>query len=231
MNFYNILLSLNFWIYTKYFFISEKPVDACNPSPCGQNSICRTTSNGAVCSCQQGMTGSPPYCMPECIISADCITQLACVNNKCRDPCPGTCGQNAKCQVINHNPICSCASGFTGDPYTRCNEYRDEIPKIPTNACVPTPCGPNSDCKVINENAACSCLPSFIGTPPGCRPECTINTECSSNKACMNNKCSDPCPGSCGNNARCSVINHTPSCSCDSGFTGDPFRGCFLAPG
>lgn len=176
------------------------------------------------------MIGSPPYCMPECILSADCDLQLACINYKCQDPCPGTCGQSAKCQVINHNPICSCSSGFTGDPYTRCIEYRDE-PIVPINSCLPTPCGPNSECKVVNQNAACSCLPNFIGTPPGCRPECTINTECPSNSACMNNKCADPCPGSCGNNARCSVINHTPSCSCDSGYTGDPFRGCIPAPG
>lgn len=42
------------------------------------------------------------------------------MKQKCRDPCPGTCGVNARCQVINHNPICTCKAGFTGDPFVTC---------------------------------------------------------------------------------------------------------------
>lgn len=30
------------------------------------------------------------------------------------------CGVNAQCQVVNHNPICSCYNGYTGDPFVRC---------------------------------------------------------------------------------------------------------------
>lgn len=176
------------------------------------------------------MIGQPPFCKPECVVSAECNLQQACLNNKCRDPCPGTCGQNTNCQVINHNPICSCLNGFTGDPFTRCNVIPIEKPR-PTNPCQPSPCGPNSECKVIGETPACTCLSNYIGAPPNCRPECSINSECPTNKACMRQKCEDPCPGSCGLNAKCSVINHTPSCSCDTGFTGDPFRDCFPTPG
>lgn len=54
------------------------------------------------------------------MISADCPQDKSCINNKCKDPCPGTCGINARCNIVNHNPICSCASGFTGDPFVRC---------------------------------------------------------------------------------------------------------------
>lgn len=32
-------------------------------------------------------------------------------------------------------------------------------------------------------------------------------------------------------NARCTVINHTPSCSCEIGYTGDPFTNCVLKQG
>lgn len=205
---------------------AEPPRDPCNPSPCGQNSVCRVANGVAVCACQQGMIGNPPSCHPECLSSAECPLQQACLNQKCGDPCPGTCGQNANCQVINHNPICSCTSGFTGDPFTRCFKPPTEIQRDPVNPCAPSPCGPNSDCKVINDSPACSCLANYIGTPPSCRPECTLNQECEINKACMKQKCIDPCPGSCGINARCSVINHTPSCSCDIGYTGDPFTSC-----
>lgn len=138
---------------------------------------------------------------------------------------------NVECQVINHRPICSCAPGHTGDPFTRCYKIPIEQSKKPENPCIPTPCGPNSECKVVGESPACSCLPTFLGTPPNCRPECSINSECPAHQACMNQKCVDPCPGSCGINTQCTVINHTPSCTCDSQYTGDPFQGCVRIQG
>lgn len=104
-------------------------------------------------------------------------------------------------------------------------------PPVPTNPCIPSPCGPNSECRVHGDSPACSCSLNYIGTPPNCRPECTINPECPSHLACINQKCADPCPGSCGSNAQCSVINHTPICTCITGYTGDPFTGCLLIQG
>lgn len=100
--------------------------------------------------------------------------------------------------------------------------------KIPQNLnpCEPSPCGANALCQVRGESPACSCLPNFVGIPPNCRPECLINPECASQLACVNQKCRDPCLGSCGQHATCSVINHNPVCSCIAGFTGDPFAGC-----
>lgn len=97
---------------------------------------------------------------------------------------------------------------------------------MPVNPCQPSPCGPNSVCQVRGETPACSCLENYIGAPPNCRPECVINPECSSELACINQKCRDPCPGSCGANAICKVVNHNPVCSCTPGFLGDPFTGC-----
>lgn len=66
--------------------------------------------------------GSPPSCRPECVVSSECPTNRACVNQKCADPCPGICGQNARCETINHSPICSCNQRYTGDPFVRCFE-------------------------------------------------------------------------------------------------------------
>lgn len=57
-----------------------------------------------------------------------------------------------------------------------------------------------------------------------------INTDCNANKACMANKCLDPCPGTCGNNAKCQTINHIPMCTCLAGYTGDPFKYCQIIP-
>ncbi|KAG8232833.1 hypothetical protein J437_LFUL013159, partial [Ladona fulva] len=208
-----------------------EPVEAskepCNPSPCGPNSICREVDGHAVCSCMTGFIGSPPTCHPECVSSAECPLQQACLGQKCRDPCPGTCGQNARCQVVNHNPICSCSPGMTGDPFVRCyTKQLDTTPAPPTDPCRPSPCGPNSECHVRGESPACSCLNGYIGLPPNCRPECVINPECDSRMACVGLKCRDPCPGSCGQNAKCRVVNHNPICECESGYTGDPFSSC-----
>lgn len=98
------------------------------------------------------------------------------------------------------------------------------------NPCQPSPCGPNSQCREINNQAVCSCLPDYIDSPPGCRPECTVNQECPTIQACVNQKCTDPCPGVCASNAQCQVKNHSPICSCRPGYTGDPFSRCFIQP-
>jgi hypothetical protein len=98
------------------------------------------------------------------------------------------------------------------------------------NPCVPSPCGPNSQCRAVGNTPACSCLPNYVGRAPNCRPECTISAECASNLACQNEHCRDPCPGSCGVQATCVVVKHAPLCTCQPGFTGDPFTGCSLIP-
>lgn len=100
----------------------QAPQNPCHPTPCGPNSRCREINDQAVCSCVEGFIGSPPTCRPECVMSSECPQNEACLNQKCRDPCPGTCGIAAKCTVVNHNPICSCLPRFTGDPFSRCQE-------------------------------------------------------------------------------------------------------------
>ena len=222
-------VKLRYLIVQFYFhrnILEPESKNPCSPSPCGPNSQCREINGQAVCSCVVGYIGSPPTCRPECITSSECSLNEACVNQKCIDPCPGTCGLNARCQVVNHNPICSCPPKYTGDPFTRCSPIKEEPPVVPTNPCQPSPCGPNSQCKDINGSPSCSCLPEFIGTPPSCRPECVSNSECSNSLACINNKCKDPCPGICGQNAECRVVSHTPNCVCIQGYVGNPFSSC-----
>lgn len=100
--------------------VLEEPKEACRPSPCGPYSQCREYLGYAVCSCLPGYIGAPPACRPECVVSSECALNCACVNQRCTDPCPGTCGINARCQVVNHNAICRCTPGYTGDPFVRC---------------------------------------------------------------------------------------------------------------
>lgn len=205
--------------------------DPCNPSPCGPNSMCKNIDDHAVCSCIQGYQGSPPSCKPECVVSGECPPNRACVNQKCIDPCPGSCGIKARCEVRNHSPICSCPEGQTGDPFQSCRDIPVErvTPRpVPEDPCQPSPCGPNSMCKRVGDSPSCTCQPNYIGNPPNCRPECVINPDCPNTEACINNKCKDPCPGSCGENAECRVVSHTVTCSCSPGFTGNPFIQCII---
>lgn len=209
---------------------SENP---CDPSPCGPFSRCLVSSQGfATCSCLPNYFGVPPACKPECIVSSECPQTQACLNMKCINPCENTCGSNAICTVINHNPICSCAPGQHGDPFVSCftPDIAVDEPKVNENPCQPSPCGPNSICQIKEARPVCSCVANYIGSPPHCRPECTLNQECPSDKACIREKCTNPCKGICGRNAKCTVVNHNPFCTCLSGYEGDAFLGCTKIP-
>lgn len=203
-----------------------QPVNPCQPSPCGPNAECREIGNSPSCICLREYIGSPPNCRPECASNTDCSSNLACINMKCRDPCPGACGLNAECRVISHTPMCICQSGFAGDPFSQCSVIQ-MTPQEQITPCSPSPCGSNAVCREQNGAGSCTCLPDYIGNPyEGCRPECILNSDCPSNRACIRSKCADPCPGTCGSNAECQVVNHLPSCTCRIGYTGDPFKYC-----
>ena len=204
-------------------------IDPCHPSPCGANSQCRQTEDHGVCTCLQGFIGDPPHCRPECVVSSECSPTQACVNQKCVDPCRGACGINARCEVFNHSPICSCNPGETGDPFKSCQiVLREDIPvETQKNPCVPSPCGPNSICQAHGVTPSCQCVSGYIGSPPHCKPECIINTDCPARLTCINNKCQDPCnPGPCGTNAECHIVAHTVSCTCPERYNGNPFVQC-----
>lgn len=257
---FDVSADWNVWI----VFLAPPPVqqdpvrDPCFPSPCGPYSQCRDIGGQPSCSCLPEYTGVPPNCRPECVISAECPSNKACIREKCRDPCPGSCGAGAQCSVISHTPSCSCPAGYTGDPFTNCYPappierkltftvvcalfifcrlrkmfwssycvFSDQVEADP-DPCSPSPCGPNAQCA----DGVCTCLPEYQGDPyVMCRPECVLNADCPRDKACIGNKCKDPCPGTCGVNANCEVINHIPTCVCPDKMTGNPFLECRPAP-
>lgn len=101
------------------FFLVPEPqyTDPCNPSPCGSNALC---SNG-ICTCLNEYYGDPySGCRPECILNTDCPINKACIYNKCKDPCHGTCGINAICNVYNHIPMCTCPQNMNGNAFIQC---------------------------------------------------------------------------------------------------------------
>lgn len=202
-------------------------VNPCMPSPCGPNSQCTQIGDNADCRCLPDNIGSPPNCRPECVSNTECPSNKACINRKCADPCPGSCGVNAECRVVSHTPICLCQRGYTGDPFLYCNLQVQAIEQERPTPCVPSPCGANAECREQNGAGSCVCIPGYFGNPyEQCKPECVVNSDCPSNKACSQNKCVDPCPGTCGISALCQVINHVASCSCPDQYYGDPYKIC-----
>lgn len=101
--------------------VSVVPVDPCNPDPCGVNANCEVVNGYYDCTCRPGYFGNPfVSCKPECIINSDCPLYLTCINNKCIDLCPGSCGVSAHCNIINHEPKCTCPRGYEGNPQVEC---------------------------------------------------------------------------------------------------------------
>lgn len=230
------------------------PRDACAPNPCGLYSQCRDVGGYPSCSCSINYQGSPPNCRPECRINSDCSMNLACVNERCRDPCQGSCGVLAICSVHNHISSCICPEGYSGDPFSSCSivpttrktidilDFRESadfmnsaymkhiflVAPQNTDPCYPSPCGSNAQCR----DGICSCLSNYNGDPySGCRPECVANSDCPQNRACSRNRCIDPCPSTCGRNALCNVYNHIPMCSCPVGMSGNAFVACDFVRG
>lgn len=98
-----------------------EPLNPCLPSPCGLNAECRNIGGIPSCSCLIGFFGSPPNCKPECVLNTECSNDKACINMKCQNPCLGSCGLSAVCDVVNHVPMCSCPDGYEGDPFVSCS--------------------------------------------------------------------------------------------------------------
>ena len=62
---------------------------------------------------------------PECVSDPECPNHLACIQEKCQNPCfTHSCGQNAECKVKNHRALCVCLYGYVGDPYSLCEERK-----------------------------------------------------------------------------------------------------------
>ena len=111
-------------IFLGQIFSAPRPIEViqpCNPSPCGINAECQERNNAASCKCIADYIGNPYIeCKPECVVNAECPRDKACVNQKCKDPCPGVCGAYAYCTATNHNAVCQCEPGYTGNAFIAC---------------------------------------------------------------------------------------------------------------
>lgn len=202
-------------------------VSACDPSPCGANSVCRTIQDKvASCACLPGYIGSPPDCRQSEDQYAGHIADQnlqSCNSKKCE--------QNAECYLDTYgHAACRCKQGYmiTSPVIGLCFQCGSKFDCDSNKICndqsecadpCPGVCGQNDDCYVYNHKASCR--------PKGSQSKCASDNDCSSREACDGYKCVNPCLDLCDNErADCQVENHKPNCTCKPGFYGSPYRFC-----
>ncbi|KAI1292053.1 Latent-transforming growth factor beta-binding protein 4 [Halotydeus destructor] len=200
---------------------------------CGINAVCKPSNHDRVCSCLADFTGDPKSlcerikpppectadpqcplgqicsnerCLPGCRESKNCPDEQSCYRNRCINACSisGVCGRGATCTPSDHVAVCSCPSGFRGDPDVECKE-------------IPPECRQDDDC---GNERICLKQKCIVG--------CRTHSNCPYDKACVNGFCQSPCDigGMCGVNTICRAEKHEAHCSCSPGYTGDPLRQC-----
>ncbi len=116
--------------------VNRQCVDPCvYQSDCApSNAECFVMDHRPHCRCLPGFIGDPrvrcerpaPEVQPECRVDSDCPSGLACINERCQNPCTvlSPCHPSAICRVINTVPvrtmICECPPGLIGDGYSQC---------------------------------------------------------------------------------------------------------------
>lgn len=222
-----------------------------NANACGHNAECIPVAHQASCKCPaRTREDSKHNCLAiECEDNNDCSLEKACINSTCVNPCTLTnlCGENADCLAANHQGICSCQPGTTGDPHLGC---------VPVQYCASEKQCP-SGLKCYNGlcTSICSssreCISDQLCIQGICQPTCKTNSSCPDHQFCQNNicvqevecrsnvdcisqercssdalgraECVDACEGTvCGRNAECISRNHKATCRCKKGFRGNP---------
>merc|ERR1711953_1108822 len=164
----------------------------CSPSPCGVNTNCQVSPSGAaICRCQDGYSHLPgqstidgcptrrqnerPNTAPNRFRPQRPVNPPRRQNTiiSAGDPCqPHPCGINAECESSGGRAICKCPRGFTGDPFTRCDD----------NPCNSDPCGSNADCENAGNRAVCRCRDGYEGDPfVNCELNPCFNDPCGAN--------------------------------------------------
>lgn len=228
-------------------------------NPCSTRAECKPQNHMAVCKCPTGTIGNPyidcrTELLPECERDTDCPSKLACLSNKCQNPCSvlEPCQSPSRCEVVPSSPvrtmICICPEGYVSSGSGTCKPTK---PVIEIGECIvdsdcpnekaclngicrdPCNCGINAECRIKDHKPVCSCKQGYDGNPQlECvKIGCTSDRECSGTHTCLNRQCIPACAAdgsSCGRDAECYGINHKPVCECISGYSGNPKIACIL---
>ena len=59
---------------------------------------------------------------PECRVDEDCSDKDKCIRGICTEACKiDICGINAQCISQRHRAVCSCPTGYMGNPHIECS--------------------------------------------------------------------------------------------------------------
>lgn len=237
---------------------NQQCVDPCLYSnPCSPRAECRAQNHLAICRCPVGYMGNPyidcrPEIVPECTFDTDCPSKLACINNKCANPCLilEPCDRPSRCEVTPTAPvrtmICICPEGYISSGSGTCKPTKtvmdvggciSDTDCPASRSCIdgicrdPCNCGINAECRIKDHKPVCSCKQGYEGNAQiECiRIGCRADDECSPQHSCINRQCVAACSADlnpCGLHAECYGINHRPVCECLPGFSGNPHQSC-----
>ena len=232
--------------------LEEKCINPClTLNPCVAPATCKLVDTmpirTMVCICPDGYVTDDnggcrtlPPIKSGCEADDECPQVEACINAVCRDPCG--CGLNARCDIVNHRPVCICEPGFYGDPEVAClalgcqsDSECKETHACRSGECTPVcgpdglPCGGNADCTGIAHKPICTCPVGLDGDPylTCSSKSCRANSDCPPDQACINKICQDPCAiqDPCDPSAECKVRGHQVDCTCPAGFEGSRAPG------
>ena len=98
------------------------------------------------------------------------------------------CGANALCSAENHQQVCYCQPGYTGDPLLGCKAL---------DLCTSNPCASGATCINSRGSYKCMCPIGTVGDPysEGCKKPAECQTD-------------EDCPTA----AHCTLIDNTPKC-------------------
>lgn len=143
-----------------------------------------------------------------CNLTSECELDERCIDQKCVDPCSKSCGLNADCSVELHMPVCSCPSGYSGDPFVECILIRKSSTESLTTERLTT---------------------TEISSTEKSTTEELTTMKLSTDKPSTEKQPIDPCAAlSCGSNAICLERNKNATCECKPGYNGNPNKGCTL---
>lgn len=108
-------------------------LDPCSSVRCGNNTKCVKQNGVGFCHCLPNHVGNPYVActisatktVQKCFRHTDCSPKQTCIQNKCINPCPQFCPENADCNMNDHILECSCKAGYTGDNYHHCTKIED----------------------------------------------------------------------------------------------------------
>ena len=180
--------------------INQECKDPCFKHVCGINADCKVKRHRPICFCLPGFVGNPDQI---------CEERKANLYGVIRNV------SMFKCMLFHFSAGCKSDS--------ECPLTQACINRECQDPCIYERCGTNAQCVVQNHRASCICPPDYRGNPyEFCRrPECITDPDCPTTLACRNEKCVDPCE--CARHAYCSARNHRGICTCEPGYTGDPY--------